>query len=108
MKKLSKAEILANIHLEHKLLLETLNDLSQSQLIEPGVIATPAPGQSCKDILAHLTAWEHRMRNIIQAITANESIPSYPSTGKFNAQVFHENQALPLVEVQANFRRSYD
>ena len=54
MKMPSKEAILANIQREHTLLVQTLAELSPAQLVEPGLIATPAPGQSCKDLLASM------------------------------------------------------
>lgn len=108
MKQLSKEAILSNIQLEHNLLLETLHELSQAQLVEPGVISTPAPGQSCKDLLAHLTAWEQRMLHSIRATINGDALPQYPSTRKFNEQVYQDNKDISLEEVWTNFARSYD
>lgn len=108
MKQLSKSAILAQIEQEHNLLVQTLHALSQSQIVEPVILATPAPGQSCKDILAHLTAWEQRMLSIIQAIITGAPQPQYPSTPIFNEYVFHANKDRSLEEVQADFERSYD
>jgi hypothetical protein len=108
MKQLSKAEILASNEQEHSLLLQTLHILNQSQMVEPRVLADPAPGQSCKDVLAHLTAWEQRMLSILRAILTGVPQPEYPSTPKFNEQVFHANKDRSLEEVQADFERSYD
>jgi hypothetical protein len=108
MKKLPKEAILENIEQEHRLLIQTLNALSQRQMVEPGVLPDPMPGQSCKDILAHLTAWEQRMRHIIGAVRAGAPPPQYPPTSKFNEQVFYANKDRPLVEVWADFERSYN
>jgi hypothetical protein len=46
MKQLSKAEILAHIEQEHNLLTQTFYTLSQSQMIEPAILAAPAAGHS--------------------------------------------------------------
>ena len=108
MKVPSKEAILANIQREHTLLVQTLDELSPAQLVEPGLISTPAPGQSCKDLLAHLTAWEQRMLHIIRATLAGEALPDYPSTRQFNEQLFLDNRDFAWEEVQANFKRSYD
>ena len=108
MKQLSKAAILTHIEQEHKLLLESIDALSQSQMVEPVILADPAPGQSCKDILAHLTAWEQRMLSIIRAILTDAPHPQYPSTPKFNEHIFHANKDRSLEEIQAEFERSYN
>ena len=108
MKQLSKAEILAHIEQEHNLLVQTLQTLSPSQMVEPTLLAAPAPGQSCKDILAHLTAWEQRMLSIIRAIITGAPHPDYASTPEFNEHVFHANKDLSLEEAQADFERSYN
>jgi hypothetical protein len=108
MKQLSKAEILAHIEQEHNLLVETFHALSPSEMIQPAILPAPAPGQSCKDVIAHLTAWEQRMLSIIQAIRTGAPQPEYLSTPKFNEHVFHVNKDRSLEEVQADFERSYD
>jgi hypothetical protein len=108
MKQLSKAEILAHIEQEHNRLVQTFHALSQSQMVEPTILAAPAPGQSCKDVLAHLTAWEQRMLSIIRAIMTGAPHPEYPSTPKFNAHVFHANKDRSLEDVQEDFERSYN
>jgi hypothetical protein len=108
MKQLSKAEILAHIEQEHNLLVQTVSALSQSQMLEPAILAAPAPGQSCKDIIAHLTAWEQRMLSIIRAIIAGVPPPHYASTPEFNEHVFHANKDRSLEEVRADFERSHN
>jgi hypothetical protein len=108
MKQLSKAEILAHIEQEHNLLVQTFHALSQSQQVEQSILAAPAPGQSCKDVLAHLTAWEQRMLSIIRAILTGAPHPEYPSTPKFNEHVFHANKDRPLEKVTADFERSFN
>ena len=91
MKQLSKAEMLANIKQEHHLLVETSHALSQSQMVEPAILAAPGPGQSCKHVLAPLTAWEQRMLTIIRAIMTGAPPLEYPSTPKFSEHVFNAN-----------------
>ena len=108
MKQLSKAEIVAHIEQEHNLLVQTFHALSQSQMVEPVILADPAPGQSCKDVLAHLTAWEQRMLSIIRAVITGAPPPEYPSTPKFNEHVFHANKDRSLADVTADFERSYN
>jgi hypothetical protein len=108
MKQLSKAEILAHMEQEHNLFVRTFHALSPSQIVEPAILAAPAPGQSCKDILAHLTAWEQRMLSIIRATITGAPHPQYESTPIFNEHVFHANKDRSLEQVQTDFERSYN
>jgi hypothetical protein len=103
MKYLPQAELLETIETEHARLTQTLASISQSHLHLPGVL----PGQSCKDILAHLTAWEQRMLQLVKAIIANTSPPQYLATAPFNEQVFHSNKDRSLEDIQSDFERSY-
>jgi len=107
MKKLSKAEVMESIEREHGNLLHTLNEISPKEMVKPGVLTLPEPGQSCKDVMAHLTAWEQRMLNLIRAILSDEPRPKYPTAPKFNKQVFEINKDLPLSQVQKEFDDSF-
>lgn len=103
MKYLPQTQLLDLIEHEHARLTQTLASISPSQMLMPGVL----PGQSCKDLLAHLTAWEQRMRHLIQAIVADAVLPDYLSTALFNDQVFHANKARSLEAIQSDFEGSY-
>lgn len=107
MRQLSKATMLATMTKEHDRLLQTLAALSDTDWLRVGVIGLPEPGQSCKDILAHLTAWEQRMLHMISNIRQRLPQSTYPATGVFNAHIFYANQARALADVQADFARSY-
>lgn len=88
MKQRTKAEILNQIETEHGRLVKHLQTLNEASLCQIGVRPTPEPGQSCKDVLGHLTAWEERMRDCVSTFLATGTLPEYPTTAQFNAQVY--------------------
>jgi hypothetical protein len=107
MTKRTKQEALEAMGTEHDKLLALLSLLSESELLERGVRPTPPPGQSCKDILGHLFAWEAYMRHNISEVLLGNPRPEYPTVHVFNQQIFDENKDKTLVEMQAEFARSY-
>lgn len=88
MKQLTKAEIVEQIETEHGRLMKHLEALNDASLCQIGVRPTPEPGQSCKDVLGHLTAWEQRMRDCVSTFLVTGTLPEYPSTAEFNTQVY--------------------
>src|SRR5260221_7679022 len=96
----TKRELLAKIQSERSRLEETLAPLSDAQLIEPGVVGD----WSIKDILAHLSVWEGRLR---QRVKGQAERGTDLGTPEFNAQVFVENRNRDLKDVRAEFQRSY-
>jgi hypothetical protein len=108
MKQRSKAEIVEQIETEHGRLRAHLAALSEASLCQPGVRPTPEPGQSCKDVLGHLTAWEVRMRDCVRTFLATGTLPEYPATAEFNVQVYLARKDLSLEEAQAQFLDSYN
>ncbi len=107
MKQLTKAEIVEQIETEHGRLMKHLEVLNDASLCQIGVRPTPEPGQSCKDVLRHLTAWEQRMRDCVSTFLVTGTLPEYPSTAEFNTQVYLARKDLLLEEAQAQFHRSY-
>ena len=107
MKKLAKREVLEKIEEEHQWLLRLLEEMSPDELLAPGIIPTPDPGQNVKDILAHLSAWEERMQRQVRSILRNTTLPLYPNTSEFNRHVFEVNKDRGLDDVLAGFERSY-
>ncbi|MEZ4863564.1 MAG: ClbS/DfsB family four-helix bundle protein [Caldilineaceae bacterium] len=107
MKQLSKVAILEKIVREHDRLLQTLSLLSDIDWLTTGVLPLPEPGQSCKDVLAHLTAWEQRMILSIEATLTGAPQPIYPTTPRFNEQIFDANKDRSFADIQTDFERSY-
>lgn len=107
MKQLPKAEVLASIDTEHAALIGYLGLLADADMLEPGVIANPAPGQTAKDLLAHLTAWEQRMIACVQATLNDQPWPPYAKTHAFNADVLGANKDRPLEDIRLEFDGSF-
>lgn len=108
MKQLSKAEVMKKSKLEHNRLVQLLQTLNEEELTMRGVISSPSPGQSCKDILAHLTAWEQRMMRNVRAILQGSLLPEYPKTSEYNAYVHTINKERSLSDIQADFENTYE
>jgi hypothetical protein len=108
MTKRTKQEALEAMGTEHDKLLVLFSLLSESEWLERGVRPTPAPGQSCKDILGHLFAWEAYMRHNISEVLLDNPRPEYPTVHLFNQQIFDDNKDKTLAEMQTKFSRSYD
>jgi uncharacterized protein (TIGR03083 family) len=83
--------------------------LTPDELTRPGVF----DGHSVKDIVAHITAWERRLVNAIDAWKRGET-PAWPEPGytlddtdRLNDRDFDANRDRPLDEVLAESRASY-
>lgn len=104
----SKKEILADIRRERLLFEKLLNRLSEMQMLTAGVT-----GQwSVKDILAHIIAWEKVLLDRMNGVLTGQPLKYPPIMNNkdvdlFNEQVFLENRARPLAEVQVEFRATY-
>jgi hypothetical protein len=109
VEQISKSELLNVIRSEHKRLEETLAQLSEDPMTQPGV----AGEWSVKDILVHITAWEKRMVRWVGETLRGE-VPETPAPGmtwddldKLNEQTYLENRNKPLGQVLADFHQSY-
>lgn len=104
----SKAKILSDIRTEWALFEQSLNQLSESQMLISGVTGP----WSVKDILAHIIAWEKVLVDRIASITSGGEfrIPRFMNNEdveKFNHEFFVENRARLLPDVQLEFREQY-
>ncbi|MGW8227210.1 MAG: ClbS/DfsB family four-helix bundle protein, partial [Anaerolineales bacterium] len=104
-----KESILNSIETERRRLEKNLINLSDKEMVEPGVIGE----WSVKDILAHLVDWEQRFLSWYQAGLRGE-VPQTPAPGmtwggldKLNQMIFEEHKEQPLDEVKADFQNSY-
>jgi hypothetical protein len=103
-----KTSILKDMSTSYAALEETLAALDKTQYFAEGVI----PGWSIKDVLAHITSWQHRLLRWLGAALRNEepalSGPdSVEEMDALNAQFYQQNKARALDEVMADFRTSY-
>jgi hypothetical protein len=106
---LSKAKNFELIHSEREELQILLDQLSETQMTQPGV----ENDWSVKDILAHITDWEKRMVQWIEESLQGKT-PERPAPGmtwddldKLNEQTYLANKDRLLNEVLADFRDSY-
>ena len=105
----SKAEILGVIRPERDALTALLGGLNVEQLPQPGVESD----WSVKDILAHISDWEQRMVDWIEASLRGE-VPEQPAPGmtwddldRLNERTYLLNKERALDDVLATFESSY-
>ncbi len=106
---MTKSTLLTMLQENSALFTRTLAQVSEAQMTQPVALGQWAG----KDILAHLTAWNHRLIGWLEA-AAREETPAIPEPGatwddvdRLNAQTFAETHQLPLADVRAAFERSF-
>lgn len=105
---MDKTRILEEIHTKYAALEEILTPLADTQMTVAGVNGD----WSIKDVLAHITAWHHRLLIWLRAASQNEdpaiSGPdSDDEMDRLNEQFYKENKSRPLDDVLTDFRTSY-
>ncbi len=105
---IDKASILDQMHTQYAMLEKILTPLDAAQMTTAGVNGD----WSIKDVLAHMTAWHHRLLNILHAARRNEeptiSGPaSDEEVDRLNEQFYQEQKFRPLDEVLNDFRTFY-
>src|SRR5262249_17003448 len=106
---MTKSTLLTMLEENYALFERALAQVSEAQMSQP-----LAEGQwAGKDILAHLTSWNHRLIGWLQAAAQSET-PEIPEPGatwddedRLNARTFAETRQLPLADVQAAHQRSF-
>jgi len=118
----SKTELLGKIQTEHAPLELLVALLTEEQMIKPETVGA----WSVKDLLAHLTFYEQNMLHELDLARRGELPPKAPPSAEdianalstetegwpdevhqLNAQIFSENKDRPLLEVLADFNRSF-
>ena len=104
----TKAELIAEIHLEWGRLETVLNGLSEAQMTAPGTLGP----WSVKDMLAHISYWEKMLLDRLGAALSGKAgqyppILSEADVHRVNGQVFAESQGRPLPAVLLEFRNLY-
>ena len=108
---MDKTHLLDEMNSAYTELENILAPLDSEQLTTPGVNGD----WSIKDILAHLTTWQHYLVIRLQAAVRNErpaiqgilSEDEGTAIDKLNAGFYEENKSRPLNEVIADFRTTY-
>lgn len=93
---------------EWLLLEQTLNRLSEEQMLAPGVTGK----WSVKDDLAHINAWEKVLLDRMECVMTGQPVKYPPIMNNddvelFNSRVYLENCERSLSSVQLEFRSLY-
>jgi len=96
---MDRSQLLKRLDRAWEALKESYADLSDSELMKPGVTG----GWSVKDIIAHVTWWEEEALTHLPVILAGGKPPRYSATyggiDAFNARMAERKRNLPLSEV---------
>jgi len=96
---MDRSQLLKRLDRAWEALKESYADLSDSELMKPGVTG----GWSVKDIIAHVTWWEEEALTHLPVILAGGKPPRYSVTyggiDAFNAQMTERKRNSPLSEV---------
>jgi hypothetical protein len=100
---MKKGELLSAIRDERRRLDELIAPLDDDDLTTTGVI----DGQSIKDLLAHITAWEQLCLTWVRTDHRGDEPFTDESLNALNAKMYEQDRTRPLAEVQARARSSY-
>jgi len=103
----NKAELISIIQNGYDQFEALLASLDEEQMTIPGVNGS----WSVKDNLAHLTIWQSyqaaRLQGTLDGIEPPEPAPGLETEDEINEYCYRQNKDLPLAEVLADFRASY-
>ncbi|MFW9810015.1 MAG: ClbS/DfsB family four-helix bundle protein [Candidatus Thorarchaeota archaeon] len=109
-KRWNKERIIESIHIERRRLEKNLTSLSDTDMMEPGVVGE----WSVKDILAHLFDWEQRFLGWYEAGLRGE-VPETPAPGLkwsqlriLNQRIFEKYQDRALSDIKKEFQSSFE
>jgi len=101
---MNRDQILAALKNSRAQMETALDGLSETQLVEPGVMGE----WSVKDILSHLTAWEAEVVTRLAKLKLGKKIqsivPADSDIDSLNAKWYKENKSRDLDRVLADFR----
>lgn len=114
--KISKTELIKLLHSERNQLKDLLNRINEKRMEIPNVQGN----WSVKDIIAHITVWEHRGTKWIEAIVKGEE-PKIPLAGyivsdmdnmvkiinKLNEETYQKNKNRPLKDILEEFDEAF-
>jgi hypothetical protein len=102
-----KAELLAIIQAGYDQFEALLASLNEEQMLIPGVNGS----WSVKDNIAHLAAWQNyqatRQEGVLDGVEPPDPAPGCETEDEINDYYYHRFKDLPLAEVLADFRASY-
>ena len=103
---MNKQQLLKELEKAWRTFEESYAGLSDSQLMEPGVIED----WSVKDILAHVSTWEEEALKYLPLILTGGKPPRYIQYGgidAFNAQMAEQKQGLALSDVVGQLNETH-
>ena len=98
----SKAELLKDIQVQRKQLLQKLEALTPTELIADGVVG----GWSVKDLLAHLVAWERLLLSWYEA-GRHDRVPTIAPVGLSRKAIDELNARTPVAAPWKKSRPSF-
>jgi len=108
-KQTSKAQLLNDIYTERRRLEKNLADLSEEEMLRPGVTGE----WSVKDILAHLAAWEKLFVGWYSAGLKGGDMETSPvgmcqtAMDSINQHIYAQNKGRSLEDVLTGFHASF-
>ena len=101
---MTKARLLDLIRAERARFEEIIAPLSDSQMTEPNVQGK----WSVKDILAHVSAWEEHVLEMLEADARGETpaLITWAEVDRINEQFYQQNRDRSLEDVRTGFNRS--
>lgn len=106
---MSKDRLIDLIRTEHRLLEAELEEVGEEHKETPGV-----EGEwSVKDLIAHITVWEQRMLQWMEAALRGEKVQPLPpgmswdDLDLWNEQTRQESRSKSLEQIESEFRDSY-
>ena len=101
-----QTRLLASMHAGYAAFEALLAPLSEAQMTIPGVNGV----WSIKDNIAHISIWQQRLLDVLQAVKDGHPLPHIASNqtdDEKNEQIYQENKSRKLTEVQAELRFGY-
>lgn len=101
---MNKQELIDRIEQSHSEWQSVLAEVGQSRMEEPGVTGD----WSVKDIIAHLSSWQQRVLDRMDADTSGKEVESLGQTvDEVNIALYERNRERPLEEVLPQARDTY-
>lgn len=97
-----RLQILQDVSKNWLELQRAIRGLSDTQMVRPGVVGE----WSVKDIMAHITAWEQKLIDEIEARESGEEFEE-PDVDAFNAEQYRLNADMDLEDVRAEFQETH-
>lgn len=102
-----KAELLTIIQDGYNQFEALLASLNEEQMLMPGVNGS----WSVKDNIAHLAAWQNyqaaRQEGVLNGVEPPDPAPGCETEDEINEYYYQRSKDLPLAEILADFRASY-